>query len=202
MILTAHAGIRPTHGTCVTWKIDGRTRHCGLSLNGTSLGNQAAARSGEGVFRPCKRTTGEMIKGLPQRDERPCADAVINTLHRAKWHLWHGCPYPALSRLESLGWELDANFSPEEARLLARLEEFIGCLENNQNFIVNYGARYGHCDPITSRFVESAVNQVVSKRFVKRQQMAWRPALAHGLLRYSEDQFLSVHSAEQPARHE
>jgi NAD(P)-dependent dehydrogenase (short-subunit alcohol dehydrogenase family) len=29
--------------------------------------------------------------------------------------------------------------------------------------------------PITSSFVESAVNQVVSKRFVKRQQMAWRP---------------------------
>lgn len=33
--------------------------------------------------------------------------------------------------------------------------------------------------PITSSFVESAVNQVVSKRFVKRQQIAWRPALAH-----------------------
>lgn len=33
--------------------------------------------------------------------------------------------------------------------------------------------------PITSSFAESAVNQVVSKRFVKRQQMAWRPALAH-----------------------
>jgi hypothetical protein len=38
----------------------------------------------------------------------------------------------------------------------------------------------GHGDG--SSFVESAVNQVVSKRFVKRQQMAWRPALAHALL--------------------
>ncbi|CAE6795581.1 ISKra4 family transposase ISBte1 [Paraburkholderia haematera] len=88
---------------------------------------------------------------------------------------------PALSRLESLGWELDTNCSPEEARLLARLEEFIGYLENNQNFIVNYGDRCRHGEPITSNFVESAVNQVVSKRFVKRRQMAWRPAHAHGL---------------------
>ena len=124
----------------------------------------------------------QMIKGLPERDERPCADALIDTLHRAKWHLWHGCPYPALRRLESLGWELAADDSPEEAKLLARLEEFIGYLENTQTFIVNYGDRYRHGEPITSSFVESAVNQVVSKRFVKRQQMAWRPALAHGLL--------------------
>jgi hypothetical protein len=30
--------------------------------------------------------------------------------------------------------------------------------------------------------VESAVNQVVSKRFVKKQQMRWTPAGAHLLL--------------------
>jgi hypothetical protein len=33
-----------------------------------------------------------------------------------------------------------------------------------------------------SPFVESAVNQVISKRFVKRQQMVWRPRHAHNLL--------------------
>jgi hypothetical protein len=48
--------------------------------------------------------------------------------------------------------------------------------------IVNYGDRYRHGEPITSSFVESAVNQVVSKRFVKRQLMAWRPLHAQGLL--------------------
>ncbi|MCP3711800.1 ISKra4 family transposase [Paraburkholderia sp. CNPSo 3274] len=124
----------------------------------------------------------QVIKGLPDRDERPSVGAMIDRLHSAKWHLWHGCPYPALQRLESLGWELAAVGSPEEARLLARLDEFIGYIENNQSFIVNYGDRYRHGEPITSSFVESAVNQVVSKRFVKRQQMAWRPALAHALL--------------------
>ena len=49
----------------------------------------------------------------------------------------HGCPYPALQRLESLGWELHAECSPEGcpegARPIARLDEFIGYLENVQN---------------------------------------------------------------------
>ncbi|CAG2158867.1 ISKra4 family transposase ISBte1 [Cupriavidus numazuensis] len=72
--------------------------------------------------------------------------------------------------------------SPEEAKLLDKLEEFIVYLDNNRHFIVNYGDRYRHGEPIASGFVESAVNQVVSKRFVKRQQMAWRPGHAHNFL--------------------
>jgi hypothetical protein len=47
---------------------------------------------------------------------------------------------------------------------------------------VNYGDRYRHGEPIASGFVESTVNQVIRKRFVKRQQMAWRPRHAHDLL--------------------
>ena len=64
----------------------------------------------------------QMIKGLPDRDERPSADTLIDGLRSAKWHLWHGCPYPALQRLESLGWELTTDGSPEETKLLAKLE--------------------------------------------------------------------------------
>jgi len=37
-------------------------------------------------------------------------------------------------------------------------------------------------DAISSAFVESAVNQVVSKRMVKKQQMRWTPRGAHLLL--------------------
>jgi hypothetical protein len=42
---------------------------------------------------------------------------------------------------------------------------------------VNYGDRDRHGEPITSSFVESAVNQVVSKRIVKQQGVA--PGLTH-----------------------
>jgi hypothetical protein len=46
----------------------------------------------------------------------------------------------------------------------------------------NYGERYRKGQIISTAFVESAVNQAVSKRFVKKQQMQWTPAGAHLLL--------------------
>jgi hypothetical protein len=55
-------------------------------------------------------------------------------------------------------------------------------IEANQNFIPNYGDRYRHGEKISTGFAESAVNQVVSKRMVKKQQMRWTEAGAHNLL--------------------
>ena len=46
----------------------------------------------------------------------------------------------------------------------------------------NYGERYRHGERISTGFVESTVNQVISKRFCKKQQMAWTPRGAHLLL--------------------
>jgi hypothetical protein len=53
------------------------------------------------------------------------------------------------------------------------VEEFHTYIENNGGFIPNYGERYRHGERISTRFVESTVNQVISKRFCKRQQMQW-----------------------------
>ncbi len=86
----------------------------------------------------------QMIKGRPAHCDSPSNSALIKALHGAKWHLWHGCPYPALRRLESLGWDLD----PEEAKLLGKLEEFVAYLDNNRHFIVNYGDHYRHGEPM------------------------------------------------------
>jgi hypothetical protein len=55
-------------------------------------------------------------------------------------------------------------------------------VERNQAFIPNYGERYRNGEKIASGFVESAINQVVSKRMVKKQQMGWSPRGAHLLL--------------------
>jgi len=41
----------------------------------------------------------------------------------------------------------------------------------NQPLIPNYGERWRNEETIATGFVESAVNQIVSKRFVKKQQM-------------------------------
>ena len=52
----------------------------------------------------------------------------------------------------------------------------------NRGFIPNYGERYRNGERINTGFVESAVNQVISNRFVKKQQMRWTPRGAHLLL--------------------
>jgi hypothetical protein len=67
-------------------------------------------------------------------------------------------------------------------KLLKAVEEFHTYIENNVGFIPNYGERYHHGERISTGFVESTVNQVVSKRMVKKQQMQWTKRGAHLLL--------------------
>jgi len=50
------------------------------------------------------------------------------------------------------------------------------------DFIPNYGERYRQGERISTGFVESTVNQVISKRMVKKQQMRWSQRGAHLLL--------------------
>ena len=44
------------------------------------------------------------------------------------------------------------------------------------------GERYRAGERMSTGFVESTVNQVISKRFCKKPQMAWTPRGAHLLL--------------------
>ena len=67
-------------------------------------------------------------------------------------------------------------------KLARALDEFATYIDNNGGAIVNYGERYRCGERISTGFVESAVNQVVAKRFVKKQQMRWTPRGAHMLL--------------------
>ena len=62
------------------------------------------------------------------------------------------------------------------------VEEFRTYITNNSHLIPNYGERYRHGEAMATGFVESTVNQVVSKRFCKTQQMPWSKRGAHLLL--------------------
>jgi hypothetical protein len=46
-------------------------------------------------------------------------------------------------------------------------------IRTHTRFLVDYGARYRKGLPISSGIAESAVNQVVSVRMEKKQQMRW-----------------------------
>jgi hypothetical protein len=60
--------------------------------------------------------------------------------------------------------------------------EFDGYIKANERFIPNYGERYRYGEAIATGFVESTVNQVISRRMVKKQQIRWTKKGAHLLL--------------------
>ena len=74
------------------------------------------------------------------------------------------------------------NPTAKETTLLKKLEEFDTYIRNNAGFIPNYGERWRYGETISTAFVESTVNQVISKRMVKKQQMRWSQKGAHLLL--------------------
>ena len=67
-------------------------------------------------------------------------------------------------------------------KLAKALAEFRTYIDKNQSAIPNYGERYRNGEAISSATAEATVNQVVSRRMVKKQQMQWTPEGAHLLL--------------------
>src|SRR6185312_147840 len=72
--------------------------------------------------------------------------------------------------------------SPSIQKLQQATHEFHVYITTNQSFLVNYGDRYRNGETISSAFVESTVNEIISKRFVKKQQMRWTKKGAQQLL--------------------
>jgi hypothetical protein len=58
-----------------------------------------------------------------------------------------------------------------QSKLRKALDEFDTYIVVNEALIPNYGERWRNEEAIATGFVESAVNQIVSKRFAKKQQM-------------------------------
>ena len=125
----------------------------------------------------------QQTKAVAEDDSGLGIDAE-KSLESVKHHLWHGNVEMALERLKNLLFDLDRNRrrSPAIAKLLRSVTEFETYIRNNRHFIPNFGERYRQGDTISTAFVESTINQVVSKRFVKKQQMQWTPKGAHLLL--------------------
>jgi hypothetical protein len=122
---------------------------------------------------------GQMARGL---EDKTRADAS-RQLERLKWFLWHGNVFRALQVIEDLEMDLDVQVAgPAQRKLHRTVVEFGGYIRANAKWIPNYGERYRAGEAISNAFVESAVNQVVSKRMVKKQQMRWSQRGAHLLL--------------------
>ncbi len=135
---------------------------------------------------------GQMIKGMAAElkpdDKYPETAAVLADRERhmesLKWNLWHGNVPHALQRIGDLDDDLRMlEDNPANKKKLEKaVREFHSYIKAYQAFIPNYGDRYRHDETISTAFVESTVNYVVSKRFVKQQQMRWSQRGAHLLL--------------------
>ena len=112
------------------------------------------------------------------------ADGISRQIESIKHLLWHGNVCEALERQSTLLTRLEffRGRSTAAERLTTGLTEFDTYIRNNQEFIPNFGERYWQGETISTAFVESTINQVVSRRFVKKQQMQWTPRGAHLLL--------------------
>jgi len=111
-------------------------------------------------------------KGLVQC-EAELGEQICDQIERLKWSLWHGQVDKALGKIDDVESAIEP-FSKTYARfpkLVKALSELRTYIVNNRHLIPNYGERYRNGEPIATGFVESTVNEVVSKRFCKKQQM-------------------------------
>lgn len=70
--------------------------------------------------------------------------------------------------------------------LRRHLQNLLAYLETNRSALVNYGARHRRGEPVSTAFVESAINEIVARRMIKKQQMRWN--------RWTVQPFLDVHA--------
>ena len=126
----------------------------------------------------------QAARGLGAADAFLAYDAV-RTLERAKWCLWHGRWTGCRRKLAALcRWtkRKPVRDVVSIGRLQRHVSDLLGYLERNRDAVVPYAARRRRGEPISTAFVESAVNEIVAKRMNKAQQMRWNRATVQPFL--------------------
>jgi hypothetical protein len=126
---------------------------------------------------------GQYLKGLSRLNQE-VGEGIQKTLESVKWLLWHGQVTKALDRLRDFDRRIEhfVDTYPRFTQLKKAVQQFHTYIVNNRACIPNYGQRYRRGETISTAFVESTVNSVLSKRFVKKQSMQWTKRGAHLLL--------------------
>jgi hypothetical protein len=117
----------------------------------------------------------QLAKGL--RSPSELSATLTTQLQRLKWFLWHGNTFHALQIIDDLTCDLEVEDPPVgQSKLAKAVREFGGYITANTGRIPNYGERCRAGETISTAFVESTVNQVISKRMVKNSRCAGAPA--------------------------
>jgi hypothetical protein len=129
----------------------------------------------------------QLAKGINSAADGGKRSHALAEIDRAKWRLWNGLTERGIIGLVYLGqWAQAECFDhiPSLNKLARTLSDTIRYLELNADSMPDYGKRYRAGQRISTGFVESAVNEIVAKRMVKKQQMRWN--------RYTVQSFLDV----------
>ncbi len=133
----------------------------------------------------------QVMGGLCALEPPPFAplDRARIDVERLRHLLWNGHHEKACEALGRIASETkDAtvlNTAAIEAgakRLIARCTELRAYIESNEGALIDYGQRSRAGKPISTSRAEGTVNQLVSARMNKRQQMRWSPRGAHRVL--------------------
>lgn len=122
------------------------------------------------------------------RSNSNCAEELLTIgrdIRAVKWRLWHGRVDRAIRDLERLLIVLkqsqkEGEFSISRLHSLGSL--LLTYIRSNRGAIINYGVRYRAGLRVAPTLAESAVNSLVGKRMVKKQQMRWSLHGAHMLM--------------------
>ena len=133
----------------------------------------------------------QVMGGLCALEPPPSAppDQARIDVERLRHLLWNGHHEKACAALDRIvGWAKDASVLNDPAmtagakRLVARGAELRSYVETNKGALIDYGQRHRAGKPISTSRAEGTVNQLVSARMNKRQQMRWSPRGAHRVL--------------------
>ena len=133
----------------------------------------------------------QVMGGLCALEPSPSAppDQARIDVERLRHLLWNGHHDKACEALDRIaGWAKDASVLNDPAmeagakRLVARGAELRSYVENNESALIDYGQRHRAGKPVSTSRAEGTVNQLVSARMNKRQQMRWSPRGAHRVL--------------------
>lgn len=132
-------------------------------------------------IQPMQQIADQWIRSHTDRTgELPSIDRDIRAV---KWRLWHGRVDRAIRDLKRV---LVKHSQREGEFSIARLHslglQLLTYVRSNCGAIVNYGKRYRAGLRVATSLAESAVNLLVAKRMVKKQQMRWSLHGAHMLM--------------------
>jgi len=135
---------------------------------------RSISSTGSMKIQPMQQIADHIVRS--QSDPIDTLSTIDRDIRAVKWRLWHGRVDDAIRDLERFLARLED--SREEAEFSIALLHSLGTqlmtyIRSNHSAIVDYGKRYRAGLRVATTLAESAVNSLVGKRMVKKQQMRW-----------------------------